>query len=83
MASTKADYVLADGREIVFDLDKLSMREYRAYCKGSLLNDDDDQVLGRVTGLPAETFGDLPQPEYRRVVTAFLAKAREPLADPS
>jgi hypothetical protein len=83
MASTKADYVLADGRELVFDLDRLSMREYRAFCKGSLLSEDDDQLLAKVTGLPVESFGDLPQPEYRRVLAAFFTKAREPLADPT
>jgi len=75
------DFTLPDGRGVSFDLMKVSMKEYRAFVKGSLLDSEDDLFLARVTGLAVEDIEALPQPVYRRMLTAFAKKAREPLED--
>ena len=69
--------------DLTFDLEKISMTEYRQFSKGNLLDEEDDLVLAKTSGQPVEFFRGLSQVDYRRVVTAFFKKAREPLADPN
>lgn len=75
--------IVIGGVELTFDLSKLSMKDFRRFAAGGMLNEDDDKVLAQVTGQPAEWFGELSQPDYRRVLKAFFTKAGAPLADPN
>jgi hypothetical protein len=79
----KPDFTMPDGQEIIFDLDKISIREYRKFATGSMMSEDDDTLLAKVSGLTVEDIGNLPQPQYRLLLRAFFEKAREPLADPN
>jgi hypothetical protein len=78
-----ADVVLSDGREIVFDLNKISIKEYRALFDRDQPDADEYRSLGKVTGLSAQEIGDLPFLEWRRLYRAFLEKCAQPLADPN
>lgn len=78
-----ADVILSDGREITFDLLKVTQKEFRALFSHDQPDTDGDAVVGRSCGLSAEEVGDLPQPDYRRLVRAFFKKASEPLTDPN
>ncbi len=69
--------------EITFDLEKITITEYRKMAKGLLLEDEDDALLARVGDVTLEWLQGLSQPKYRRYVKAFFDKAREPLADPN
>ncbi len=78
-----ADVILSNGREIVFDLLKVSQKEYRALFSNEQPDVEGDAIIGRACGLSAEEVADLPQPDYRRLVRAFFKKASEPLDDPN
>ncbi len=75
--------ITVGGKELTFDLDKLAMKDFRRFASGGLLNEEDDKVLAQVTGEPVEFFGELSQPDYRRVLKAFFTKAGSPLSDPN
>ena len=76
-----ADVTLSDGREITFDLLKISQKEYRALFSNAQPDTEGDEIVGRCCGMSAEEVGDLPQPDYRRLVRAFFKRASEPLDD--
>lgn len=78
-----ADVTLSDGREIEFDLSKLTIKEYRSLFDPSQPEEDEYGILGRVSGLSAEEIEELPLLEWKRFYGGFLKKAREPLADPN
>ena len=72
-----------EGREIPFDISKISLREFRALIDPDRPDEEGDELLGRSDGLEGEKVADLPYPEYRKLTRAFFAKAREPLSDPN
>ena len=78
-----ADITLSDGREITFDLNKISIREYRALFKVNQPDDEEYASLARVAGLKPEDVSSLSYVEWRKFCFAFFEKARQPLADPN
>lgn len=74
--------ILSDGREIVIDLKKVTISEWRAMFKPEQAEEDGDHVLGKVTGMTVDQIGNLNVEDYRRVSAALFKKFREPLADP-
>lgn len=75
---------LSHGREITVDIGRISVREYRALFNPEQKQDDEDSTLAKVAGLAVDELLDLSQPDYRRIITAMLADAKQPLdADPS
>jgi uncharacterized protein YaeQ len=75
--------VLSNGREVSFNLDLITLREYRNMFNPSQLQKDEDEIITRVTGLTVDEYLDLTQPDSRRVLTEFFRIAREPLASPN
>ena len=78
-----ADYVLPDETEVTFDLEKMTVKEYRDFAKGAQSDAEDDLLMARVTGLAVEQIESLSQPTYRRLIKAFYDKSRQPLNDPN
>ena len=78
-----ADVTLSDGREITFDLNAISIKEYRALFDSGQPDEDEYRSLAKVTGLGAKEIGDLPFLEWRKLYRAFLEKCAQPLADPN
>ena len=75
---------LSNGREITVDIGRISVREYRALFNPEQKQDDEDSTPAKVAGLAVDELLDLSQPDYRRIITAMLADAKQPLdADPS
>lgn len=73
---------LSTGREVVVDLHRVSLREYRALFEPGN-QENEDEIIARAAGMAVEELLDLPFPDYRRIVRAFFDSARDPLADPN
>ena len=78
-----ADVTLSDGREITFDLNKISIKEYRALFTVEQPDDEEYATLAKAAGIKTEEVATLGFEDWRRFGAAFFAKAREPLADPN
>ncbi len=71
------------GVEVTFDLEKITITEHRKFAKGSMLEEEDDEILAKVTGQSVEWVRGLSQVDYRRVLLGYFKKSREPLSDPN
>lgn len=78
-----ADVTLSDGRELTFDLNKVTRKEYADLVSGKLTNEQDDEIVGKACGLTSEQVSKLGYLDWRKAAQAFFKKAREPLADPN
>jgi hypothetical protein len=78
-----ADVTLHDGREVSFDLDALTIREFRQLLDPRQKQEDEDAIICRVTGLEMEVYLSLSKADEKRLWAAFFKKVREPLADPN
>ena len=76
-----ADVILSDGREITFNLNKVTIKEYRALFDVAQPDQEEYAILAKASGLTAEAVGNLGFDDWRLFATAFFEKAREPLAD--
>lgn len=77
----KADFVLKDGTEVTFDLEKITVEEYRAMFKPGATQDAEDALVARVAGIDQDRFKSMSLHEYKKFVQAFYAKAVNPLAE--
>ena len=77
----KPDFVLKDGREIFFDLDQISLEEYRAFLSPTQPDVDDDALLAKVSGLKPEEIRKLKLMEWKQFLRAFSKRAQEPAED--
>lgn len=80
----KPDVVLPDGREIFIDMNKITIKEYRAVLRNQFEEqDDEDRVVCKAIGMDIEDYQSLGHTDWRTVIQGFFRKAREPLADPN
>ena len=78
-----ADLKLSDGREITFDLSKITYGQWLGLFDPKESEDRSDMTIARVAGLSFEELKAVSYLDYRRITEAFFRKAREPLADPN
>jgi hypothetical protein len=78
-----SDVTLADGREIEFDLSKITIEEYRALFDPTQPNEEEYEILAKCARLKADEVRKLSLADWKRFGGAFFKKAREPLADPN
>jgi hypothetical protein len=78
-----ADVTLSDGREIDFDLTRITVREYRALFDPKQPQADEDAAIVKVCGLTPDEYLELSLLDQKVLFKAFIRKAREPLADPN
>ena len=78
-----SDITLSDGREITFDLNKITIKEYRALFRVEQPDEEEYASLAKVSGLTAEEVANLGFKDWRRFARAFFEKASQPLADPN
>lgn len=78
-----ADVTLSDGREITFDLNKVTIREYRALFNAQQPDEDEYATLAKAAGMKPEAVSALGFEDWRQFGKAFFRKAQEPLADPN
>jgi hypothetical protein len=77
------DFTLENGRDITFDLSKMSVKEYRRLFDKEQTQAEEDETLARVCGLTVDEYLAIPYPEWRSLTIAFFGAARRPLADPN
>jgi len=73
-----ADVTLSDGREITFDLYKITITEFRTIRDPGQSDEVGDQLLANVSGLELEDVQSLPYPDWRNLVDKFYEKALRP-----
>lgn len=78
-----SDFILADGREISFDLDKLTYGQWVGMFSPTESEERSDKTLARVAGLELKDVKALKILEYKRLLEALRKKVREPLSDPN
>lgn len=78
-----ADLTLSNGREITFDLSKMTLKEYQGIFNPREADSKSNATLAKVGGMTLAEYESLPFLDYRRYFQAFIAKTREPLADPN
>lgn len=79
----EADVVLKDGREIRFDLDLMSLADWRVFVDPKSPDEVEDGILAKVAGLPAADIPALGFIEWRRLTAALLKAVSRPLDDPN
>lgn len=80
MPTGKPDAVLSDGTEVFVDLNKITVKEYRASLSKDQTFDDEYVTIQKVTGLT--DVSSLGFEDYKRIVTVYVEKARAPITNP-
>lgn len=83
MTVVKPDVKLGNGRELTFNLMKITIDEYRSLFSPTQPPQAGDEVIAKTCDISAAEIGKLPQPEYRKLFKAFLEKASTPLENPT
>ncbi len=76
------DFQLSDGTRGRVDRSSVTLREWRAFWNYQTPDEQNDQLLARVTGLSLEYIQTLLLTDYRRLADAFRAACMSPLDDP-
>ena len=77
-----SDLKLSDGREVDIDLYQISMKEFRDWFFNAQVEDKvADSYMLKVTGI--NDASDLPQPDYKFLLSKVFAKSQEPILDPN
>lgn len=82
-ADFKANVKLFSGREIVIDLMKVKTKDWKKITRGGVTDEEEYEILGRVTGLKAEELSELLQPDYRLLIENFVRLGTQPLENPT
>lgn len=78
---TNPDLILSDGREVFIDLNKISVKEFRASLEKDQTFEDEYKTIEKVTGL--QNVGEMGYEDYRRLIQAYIDKARAPIVNPT
>lgn len=74
---------LSDGREIEFDLKKITLKEYKALFDPQQPDGDDYKIMAKITGMKPEEFEDINLYDTKLLWQGFFKVAKEPLANPT
>jgi len=74
---------MADINDVKYDMNLLTLAEYRKFARGGFQEEADDEILARVTGIPVDDIRALSFLSYRRLVQGFFAAATGKLDDPN
>ena len=66
-----------------FNLGKISIREYRELFDKDTTHEQEYEIMAKCIDMTAEEIGDLPQPEFRLLMSDFIKAASKPLDDPN
>ena len=78
-----ADFTLTSGRELSFDLGKISIKEWQSLRSPAYSTDADNAVISKITGMKVDEIEDMPADDFNRLTFAMFKKMREPLSDPN
>jgi hypothetical protein len=82
MTKDKPDLTLSDGREITFDLNKITVSEWRAFVENIQAEVEDD-LIERCGALEKGEIAKMGMGDYRLIGKVFYRRIREPLEDPN
>lgn len=74
---------LGKDKEIVIDLGRVTLREFRSIFDNAQPQVDEDKIVAKACGLTLDEYLNLPQPVARRVIAEFMRAATQPLAVPN
>ena len=74
-----ADVTIA-GKEITFDLARITRKEYREMFDGS---EEADSIFAKVAGITPQDVENMSALDFKIAFNAFLRKCREPLLNPT
>jgi len=77
------DVTLYNGREITFDLNLISRREFLSLLDKEQKEEEGNTLVGKTCGLSGDDVSNLGYEDWRRLMKAFYKKATSPLDDPN
>ena len=78
-----ADIALKDGTPIEIDVGMMTVADWRLFVSQESTRDQEDEIIGKCTGMTGEEVKQLPWNTWRAVVKEIVRQCREPLADPN
>ena len=76
-----ADITLSDGRAVTFDLDLMTLEEFDALRDPMQPKDEERTIIARVCGMELADLKNMGYLQYSRLVTAFIKRCNDPLAE--
>lgn len=74
---------LYSGKEAVIDMMRVSTREWKQVTLTKVEYEEEAAVLAKSLGMTTEEVLELPQPDYRKLVEAFIGAGTQPLQNPT
>ena len=78
MPQIEADLTLSDGKEVIFDLKKMTRQEYRDLHNPAYTDENDDLVLAKITGIDIEELRVMNMEDYSRLIWQLIRKVQQP-----
>lgn len=78
-----ADVILSDGREITFDLNLITMREYRGLFDRKEPKEVSDAKIAKCAGLDPDEFTNMGFVDWHKVSDGFFRAAKEAANNPN
>lgn len=80
----KADFVLKNGKEITFNLDELSHKDWTGLVNPRQAKSKEEEIFSRVFGMTVKELEELTEVEYRKLSKALVTRVVNPIAtDPN
>ena len=83
MEQTKVDLTLSDGKEITFDFNAISIREWRALYDVKQSEEDEYRIIGKMIGYDAEIVAEFRFQDWVQIIKSMRTKARELNVNPT
>lgn len=74
---------LSDGREVVVDLSKITIKEHRSLFSADNKQENEDKLMAQVCGMKVEDFQNLPTSDWKLVTECYFYLFRTPMFDPN
>jgi len=79
-----SDFTLSSGKEITFDLTKLTHGQWKGLIRPTKGAEKEDAIISRCSDLSIEELDALGEREYRAIADAFVKRVVSPISsDPN
>ena len=73
---------LTDGRELIPDMSKMTIKDFRELVDPETSEDDGDKIMARIVGITLEDIQGLSYDNWRLIAGKILAYSQEPPPKP-
>ena len=80
---TKHDLTLSNGKEVTFDFNNITIREWRSLMDINQPDEEESRLIGKLIGFDTEEVANLGYQDWVELVKATKAKVRELNANPT